>query len=131
VPLVSAIITEFNNEYVVSELNQSKIHFHTKKMKKSRHFKKYAWFPSDSKEKKPARTLTDLVDLIRKKPDWLQIFYSFHETKLFDVSHVACITIFNLIVNRWWCPFQFEHLFSILEAEVFDSRDFFLNLNHF
>jgi type IV secretory pathway component VirB8 len=28
------IITEFNNEYVVSELNQSKINFHAKKIRK-------------------------------------------------------------------------------------------------
>jgi hypothetical protein len=37
------------------------------------------------KRKKQDRNLRKLVDFKRKKQDFLQIFYSYHETKLFGV----------------------------------------------
>jgi hypothetical protein len=40
---------------------------------------------SDSKEKKQASNLRVLVDFKRKKQECLQVFYSYHETKLFGV----------------------------------------------
>jgi hypothetical protein len=47
------------------------------------------------KRKKQARNLRKLVDFKRKKLECHQVFYSYHETKLFGVyfNHVACITI--------------------------------------
>jgi hypothetical protein len=46
------------------------------------------------KRKKQARNLRKLVAFKRKKQDYLQVFYSYHETKLFGVyfNHVLCIT---------------------------------------
>jgi hypothetical protein len=48
------------------------------------------------KRKKQARK--KLVDFKRKKRDCLQVFYSYHETKLFGVylNHVSCIKYFHL-----------------------------------
>jgi hypothetical protein len=37
------------------------------------------------KRKKQARNLRKLVDFKRIKQDWLQVFYSYHSTKLFGV----------------------------------------------
>jgi hypothetical protein len=37
------------------------------------------------KSKKQARNLKVLVDFSRKKLDCIQVFYSYHETKLFGV----------------------------------------------
>jgi hypothetical protein len=64
------------NMYVVSELNKSKTNFHTKKMKISCH---------QTQKKKKASNLTMLVDFKRKQQDCLQVFYWYHETKLFGV----------------------------------------------
>jgi hypothetical protein len=65
----------------------SKISFRTKKIKTSRHFQKMhakkVYF--GLKRKKQARNLRKLVDFKRKKQDCLQVFYSYHETKLFGV----------------------------------------------
>jgi hypothetical protein len=53
---------------------------------------------SDSKEKKQASNLRVLVDFKRKKQECLQVFCSYHETKLFSVyfNHISCIKYFGL-----------------------------------
>jgi hypothetical protein len=53
------------------------------------------------KRKKQARILRKLVDFKRKKQDCLQVFYSYHETKLFGVylNHISCISIFILKIQ--------------------------------
>jgi hypothetical protein len=63
----------------------SKISFRTKKIKTSRHFKKCMLkkLMSDSKEKNKLEILENWS--IKKKQDCLQVFYSYHETKLFGV----------------------------------------------
>jgi hypothetical protein len=81
----------------------SKISFHTKKIKTSRHFKKcmLKMFMSDSKEKNKLEILENWSILKEKKQDCLQVFYSYHETKLFGVyfNHVSCISIFILKIQ--------------------------------
>jgi hypothetical protein len=42
----------------------------------------------DSKEKKQAHNFRMLVDL-KKKQDCLQVFYCYHETKLFGYSEIS------------------------------------------
>jgi hypothetical protein len=53
------------------------------------------------KRKKQARNFRKLVDFKRKKQDCLQVFYSYHETKLFGVylNHVSFISIFILKIQ--------------------------------
>jgi hypothetical protein len=86
----------------------SKISWRTKKIKTSRHFKKRMRFNMHVKKvyvglkrKKQARNLRKLVDFKRKKQDCLQVFYSYHETKLFGVyfNHVSCINKYFHLEN--------------------------------
>jgi hypothetical protein len=58
-------------------------------MKTSRHFKKCTLKNfCRAQQKKQARVL---VDFRRKQQDWIQVFYNYHETKLFGVyfNHVS------------------------------------------
>jgi hypothetical protein len=73
------------------------------KLKTSRHFKKCMLekFCRTQKKKNKLEILESWSNLKEKKQDCLQVFYSYHETKLLGVyfNHISFISIFTLKIQ--------------------------------